>query len=299
MNVRGALTILVLGLAFLVGDVVQRTIIVGAVKLFPGRRLRILSKWQHLWAAVCLGAVRHVGGATIDRPPRVEAGSGTLVVMNHQSVLDIPLVSAALRPNHPRIVTRSRYARGKPLISHMVRLYQYPTVDPRAMRRDDIERVAKQAAESPVPVVIYPEGTRSKSGRIAPFRRAGLSAILAERRWDVWMVTIDGYWSLRTLDDFLKGSSRIEGHMRVDGPWPSPEPTGDVEDTREDPALVEFIERMEGTMRAAIADMRGESGSPGRLESGDEAAASEGPTLPEGRATQTDATTARIEDGDR
>ena len=31
-----------------------------------------------------------------------------------------------------------------------------------------------------------------------------------------------------------------------------------MEDTREDPALIEFIERMEGTMRAAIADMRGE-----------------------------------------
>ena len=268
MNVRGALTIFVLGLAFLVGDVVQRTIVAGAVKLFPGHRIRILSKWQHMWAAVCLGAVRHIGGATIDRPPRVDAGPGTLVVMNHQSVLDIPLVSAALRPTHPRIVTRSRYAHGKPLISHMVRLYQYPTVDPRAMTRDDITRVAKEAASSPVPVVIYPEGTRSRSGRIAPFRRAGLSAILAERRWEVWMVTIDGYWSLRTLDDFLQGSSRIEGHMRVDGPWPSPEPSGDVEDTREDPALIEFIERMEGTMRAAIADMRGEAAVAGDDDEG-------------------------------
>lgn len=268
MNVRGALTIFVLGLAFLVGDVVQRALIAGAVKVFPRRRIRILSKWQHLWAAVCLGAVRHIGGATIDRPPRIDAGPGTLVVMNHQSVLDIPLVVAALRPMHPRIVTRSRYARGKPLISHMVRLYQYPTVDPRAMRREDIERVAAQAAASPVPVVIYPEGTRSRSGRIAPFRRAGLSAILAERRWEVYMVTIDGYWSLRTLDDFLQGSSRIEGHMRVDGPWPSPEPTPGVGDTRDDPVLADFIERMEATMRDAIADMRGENESDGELESG-------------------------------
>jgi len=282
VNVRGALTIVVLGLAFLVGDVVQRTLIAGAVRLFPRRRIRILSKWQHLWAAVCLGAVRHIGGATIDRPPRVEAGPGTLVVMNHQSVLDIPLVVAALRPMHPRIVTRSRYARGKPLISHMVRLYQYPTVDPRAMRRGDIVRVAEQAASSPVPVVIYPEGTRSRSGRIAPFRRAGLSAILAERRWEVVMVTIDGYWSLRTLDDFLKGSSRIEGHMRVDGPWPSPEPVGDVDDTREDPALVDFIERMEETMRAAITDMRGEDAGAGdedekdRLEAGADTRAENG-----------------------
>jgi len=150
------------------------------------------------------------------------------------------------------------------------------------MRRGDIVRVAEQAASSPVPVVIYPEGTRSRSGRIAPFRRAGLSAILAERRWEVVMVTIDGYWSLRTLDDFLKGSSRIEGHMRVDGPWPSPEPVGDVDDTREDPALVDFIERMEETMRAAITDMRGEDAGAGdedekdRLEAGADTRAENG-----------------------
>jgi 1-acyl-sn-glycerol-3-phosphate acyltransferase len=264
VNVRGALTIFVIGLAFLVGDVVQRTIVAGAVRLFPGRRIRILSKWQHMWAAVCIGSVRHIGGATIQAPPKFEAGPGTLIVMNHQSVLDIPLVVSALRPTHPRIVTRARYARGKPLISHMVRLYQYPTVDPRAMTKTDVHGIAKQAAASPVPVVIYPEGTRSRTGDIASFRRAGLSAILAERSWTVYVLTIDGYWSLRTLDDFLAGSSSIRGRMKVSGPWTSPESGGTgieaVGDTRKDPVIEDFIQTLEQAMRDDLSEIRAEVG---------------------------------------
>ena len=258
MNVRGALTIFVIGLAFLVGDVVQRTIVAGAVKLFPGRRIGILSKWQHMWAAICIGSVRHIGGARIQAPPKLEAGAGTLIVMNHQSVLDIPLVVSAVRPTHPRIVTRARYARGKPLISHMVRLYQYPTVDPRAMTKTDVHGVADQAAASPVPVVIYPEGTRSRTGNIASFRRAGLSSILAARSWEVYVLTIDGYWSLRTLKDFLEGSSRIRGRMALSGPWPSPAPADPDGDTREDPAIVDFIEKLESEMRDDLDELRAE-----------------------------------------
>jgi len=259
VNVRGALTIFVIGVVLVLGDVVQRTLIAGSARLFPGRRIWILSTWQQFYATYILSAVRHVGGATIEPPVRVPGAEGTLVVMNHQSVLDIPLVVAAVRPTYPRIVTRSRYARGKPLISHMVRLYQYPTVDPRAMKKRDVMRVAEQAAASRVPMVIYPEGTRSKSGRIGRFRRAGLSAILAARRWEVYVVTIDGYWVLRTLNDFLSGSNRIHGKMRVSGPFPSPAPTGEHEDTREDPVLDTFIERLETEMRGALSEMRGES----------------------------------------
>jgi len=259
VNVRGALTIFVIGLVLVLGDLVQRTLIAGSARLFPGRRIWILSKWQQFYATYILFAVRHIGGATIDPPVKVPGKAGTLIVMNHQSVLDIPLVVAAVRPTYPRIVTRSRYARGKPLISHMVRLYQYPTVDPRAMKKRDVLRVADQAATSDVPMVIYPEGTRSKTGRIGRFRRAGISAILAARRWEVYVVTIDGYWVLRTLDDFLSRSSRIQGRMRVSGPFESPSPTGEHEDAREDPILDAFIEELEQTMRSAMADMRGEA----------------------------------------
>ena len=55
-------------------------------------------------------------------------------LMNHQSLFDIPLVVQSVVRGYPRIVTRQRYSRSIPLISHMVKLYQYPVVAPSANR---------------------------------------------------------------------------------------------------------------------------------------------------------------------
>ena len=96
-----------------------------------------------------------------------------LVLMNHQSVLDIPLVGAAL-PIHLRIVTRGRYASGKPIISHMVRLYQYPVVEPTATVPGRLRSIGEATQDSPVPIVFYPEGTRTRDGRLGSWREGGL-----------------------------------------------------------------------------------------------------------------------------
>jgi 1-acyl-sn-glycerol-3-phosphate acyltransferase len=170
--------------------------------------------------------------------------------MNHQSLLDIPLVVRAARPGYPRIVTRERYASGKPLISHMVRLYQYPTVNPRATGREDLSRLAEAAAASPVPLVIYPEGTRSRDGGIGRFRRAGLRAILPAREWDVWVVTANGFWECAKLEDFRANVSSIRGAVRVDGPFRGPGPDASPE------AIDVFIGRMEADMRKSLEGLR-------------------------------------------
>jgi len=170
--------------------------------------------------------------------------------MNHQSLMDIPLIVRAMAPGYPRIVTRERYANGKPLISHMVRLYQYPTVNPRATVRSDLRRLTEAAAESPVPVVIYPEGTRTRDGEIGKFKRNGLRAILAGRSWEVWVVTVDGYWECARLEDFREKVSQIRGKMRVDGPFQSPAPDAD-------PAgLDDFMDEMRDAMKAGLAALR-------------------------------------------
>ncbi|MEQ9569320.1 MAG: lysophospholipid acyltransferase family protein, partial [Longimicrobiales bacterium] len=224
MKIRGILTIAVAGTALVVGDVVQRTLLVAALRLFPSRRHRILTSWQQALARLMLWSARVVGGASHGEIPRIPGGPGTLVLMNHQSLMDIPLVVRTLQDTYPRIVTRARYARGKPLISHMVRLYQYPTVDPGATVRAGLEDLREQTASSPVPVVIFPEGTRTRDGNLSKFRRMGLRAILGGRSWQVWIVAVDGWWEAARLDDFLTNISSVEGRMSVAGPFTSPEP---------------------------------------------------------------------------
>jgi hypothetical protein len=239
LKLRGILTIAAAGSALLVGEVIQRTLVVAAVRLFPSKRDQVLARWQQLLARVMLGSARVFGGARQAEIPRIEGGPGTLVLMNHQSLMDIPLVVRSLSPTYPRIVTRVRYARGKPLISHMIRLYQYPTVDPGATGRQGLEQLREQTASSPVPVVIFPEGTRTRDGSLGKFRKMGLRAILGGRSWNVWIMAVDGWWQSARLTDFIDNVSKVEGRIRAVGPFTSPEPGHSV-----GPFMAEMERRM-------------------------------------------------------
>lgn len=224
MKIRGILTIATAGTALLVGDVLQRTFLVAAIRLLPSRRHAILAAWQQALARIMLGSARVVGGARYEEIPQIPGGPGTLVLMNHQSVMDIPLVVRTLRGTYPRIVTRKRYAHGKPLISHMVRLYQYPTVDPGATVRTSLDELREETAASPVPIAIFPEGSRSRDGSLSKFRRMGLRSILGGRSWEVWVVAIDGWWQTAKLTDFVDKVGTVQGRIRIAGPFPSPAP---------------------------------------------------------------------------
>ncbi|MDT8340603.1 MAG: 1-acyl-sn-glycerol-3-phosphate acyltransferase [Longimicrobiales bacterium] len=250
MKVRGTVTLGVAAVALILTDLVQRVGVVLLLRLLPSRRHRILARWQQFMADLMIVIVRRVGGARIPDPPRIPGGEGVLVLMNHQSLLDIPLVVKALRPTYPRIVTRSRYANGKPLISHMIRLYQYPTVDPTATSRGLLERLGATAAASPVPVAIYPEGGRTRTGAIGTFKRNGLRAILGARQWEVWMLTADGYWQCARAQDFRSGVSGVRGAARVDGPFPAPPPGAPLAE------VDAFIDRMRARMQASLAALR-------------------------------------------
>ena len=178
MKLRGYLTVDVVGSGLVVAYPVQRVLIAPLMRALPSHRTVILSRWQCLLVHFVIGLTRIVGGARIPPPPVLPGQAGVLVLMNHQSLLDIPLVVAALRPAHPLIITRMRYACEKLLISHMVRFYQYPLVEPRATVRSDLQKLAEAARTSSVPVVLFPEGTRQRNGELGPWRAGGLRAIL-------------------------------------------------------------------------------------------------------------------------
>lgn len=247
MKLRGALTIGFVGGGLILADPFQRIVVSGLVRLLPAKRVAILSWWERRLAHFVLGSLRRVGGAHIEAPPALPGREGVLVLMNHQSLLDIPLVVASLRPMHPRIVTRARYARGKPLISHMTKLYQYPLVDPRANVKAQIAAMAENARTSPVPFVIFPEGHRTRDGDIGPWKEGGLRAILGVRRWEVHLLVADGYWQNARLVDFLDHMSALDGRAVALGPFQAPEPGTDPEP---------FMTDMRARMVQALADLR-------------------------------------------
>ena len=249
-RLRGYLSLLIVCVSLLVSDIVQRLIVWPWVKLRPSARIPVLGRWINAMAVLVTLPLRKVGGASIQFPPRlVPCEPGTLILMNHQSVLDIPLVVKSGAGGYPRIVTRARYRRFIPLISHMVRLYQYPTVDPTANPREVLKMaraMAKEAGDSDVPMAVFPEGTRGKDGDIGPFRRRGLSRILSKRPWTVYVFVVDGYWMNARFKDFFSSLSHLEGRIEHAATlqWDDPkaDPTEFMDEVRE--LMIERLSQM-------------------------------------------------------
>ena len=250
MKIRGYVALTVICLGLLLADPVQRFIIHPAIWLFPSRRISILTRWERLMAWWVLFNITVLGGARVPELPAIPGGPGVLVLMNHQSVLDIPLVVASLRERYPRIVTRKRYQRWIPLISHMVRLYQYPVVDPRAKgseMRQALATIREAARTSEVPLAIFPEGSRTRDGEIRRFRTTGLEVILRQRPWTVYVLVADGFWQKARVTDFVGGMADIQGRITLQGPF-------EWEDAEADPEP--FMERMRTLMVEELERLR-------------------------------------------
>jgi 1-acyl-sn-glycerol-3-phosphate acyltransferase len=180
--------------------------------------------------------------------PAIQGEAGVLVLINHQSVLDIPLVVAAL-PIHLRIVTRGRYASGKLIISHMGRLYQYPVVEPTATVPGRLRSIGGAAQDSSVPIVLYPEGTRTRDGLLESWSEGELRVILGAWQWTVKLIVADGLWQTDRLTDFVNKVSSIDSRSVVVGPFVSPEPGTDPEP---------FIAFMRVRMKAVFTGLHSE-----------------------------------------
>jgi 1-acyl-sn-glycerol-3-phosphate acyltransferase len=114
MKLRGFSTVATAGVFLILADLIQRLIIVPLVRVAPARKERVLAGWQRWLAGTLIGVIRWVGGGRFAPFPSIPSAPGVLVLMNHQSLLDIPIVVRSFERGYPRIVTRKRYAEAYP-----------------------------------------------------------------------------------------------------------------------------------------------------------------------------------------
>jgi 1-acyl-sn-glycerol-3-phosphate acyltransferase len=220
---RGYITLAILAVTVVTADLAERLFLAPILRLLPKRRDRLLTRWMRGLASIVVNLLRTFGGTRIPDPPRIPGSDGVLVVMNHQSLLDIPLAIRCLVDSYPRIVTRRRYATGIPLVSHLLRLTKSPLVEPGRSARSQLLELSEVARTSRAPLVIFPEGTRSRDGSVGAFRSAGLSAILAERDWLVYLVVADGLWPAAHFRELPGTIPRLRVQIESFGPISSPE----------------------------------------------------------------------------
>lgn len=135
----------------------------------------------------------------VERDPGVRPRTPYLLIANHQSMFDVPIVASLLFSNFPKYVAKKELARGIPSISYNLRFGGNAVIDrsSRAQALPAIREMGRQAQERGVSVVIYPEGTRARRGEMGPFKPAGAVALM-EAAPDLALVpvAIEGSWEL-------------------------------------------------------------------------------------------------------
>ena len=257
MKLRGFLTVATIGGFLVLADVFQRLVIVPLVWVAPARRDRVLEVWLRGLATAMISGVRFIGGGKFETFPTIPFAPGVLVLMNHQSLLDIPIVVRCVEEGYSRIVTRKRYTRGVPVISRMIKLFEYPVVDSKGGLKGQVKMLRSVARDPRAPIVVYPEGTRSRDGELLPFRRGAVDTLLRHRQWKVYLATADGTLPCGRLRDMLNGVHTVRCRVSVSGPFDTPS------DPKDFPA---WLAEMEGRMRKNLAELRSEAA--GLTESG-------------------------------
>jgi len=250
-QIIGTVTIALVGFVFVAGDIATRLLIVPWVFLRPGSRYRVLGPWAQWTARNILAVVRTVGGARFQLETRVPCRGGELIVANHQALLDVPILTNCVPEGYPRFVTHIRYASGVPLVSFFIRFYRHIGVRPGGTGAAELAALAETARTSEHPIVIFPEGHRTRDGEIRPWKRAGLETFLGAREWRVHVVVIDGLWETARIPDFIRNVTRTRCRvvtaavLQYDG--------------RGRESHAEFIDEMHRIMCDKLAAMRAES----------------------------------------
>ena len=249
---RSLVSVLLVGLLFLLMSPVLRLVVVPGGWLFPRHRFLLVSVFMKAMSAGIFGLLR-LGGAHVRRVGTLPTASPILIVANHQALLDICQITLMAHPRVPAFVTRRRYARFVPLVSQCIRLLDSPIVDPKRDPKGSVVAIRRGARDLPHGVVIFPEGHRSHDGEIRPFRTAGIETILTERRMPVYLVLNEGVWRVRRFADLLFRAPLIDAHSEVIGPF---EPPADAA------LLPGFIRELRATLVARLAEIRGEGAPP-------------------------------------
>jgi len=134
-------------------------------------------------------------------------------VANHQSMIDIPAVLAGLHL-WPGFITKKELKR-VPILRYWIKAMQCVYIDRKSVR-SSIEAIVQgvENIKNGVRMFIFPEGTRSKTGKLGEFKSGSLK-LATRSKATIVPITIDG---TRRGVEQKRGIRRVVIHLSVGDP---------------------------------------------------------------------------------
>ena len=159
----------------------------------------------HKWVVdimnACVVASYYSMGDTVKftNKQNLPIGRPIIFIANHQSLYDIPVLIYFLRKYHAKFISKIELTKGIPSVSYNLRHGGAANIDRKDPRQSIVEigKLGTRMKENKWSAMIFPEGTRSKNGRVKPFQAAGVATILKKCPEALLVpIAIDNSWRM-------------------------------------------------------------------------------------------------------
>jgi len=175
--------------------------------LAPGNGFAFMSKFQHDSSRRVLSLARAFCRFRLKVTKfRGVLPSQCLVISNHQSLVDIPVLMHALPSLNLRFVAKRELRRGVPGVSMTLRAAQHALIGRKAgfIAAARALRSLAALARRGVSPVVFPEGTRSRDGSVQRFHGAAVRVLVEEATLPILSVAVEGGYRISRLKGLVQ-----------------------------------------------------------------------------------------------
>lgn len=148
-----------------------------------------------------------------------------IIVTNHQSMYDIPPIIWYMRKYHPKFVSKIELGKGIPSVSYNLRHGGSALIDRKDPKQSisELQKLGKYIEAHKRSAVIFPEGTRSRTGVPKPFRTTGLKVMIKNAPSALIVpISINNSWKLLRFGQFPMGLGsyvkfKVHASMEIEG----------------------------------------------------------------------------------
>lgn len=131
-----------------------------------------------------------------------------IIVANHQSLHDIYPLTWFMRKHHPKFISKIELGKGIPSVSYNLRHGGAALIDRKNPRQSlpALIKFGEYIEKNKRSAVIFPEGTRSKTGKPKAFQTKGLEILLKKAPSALVVpITINNSWKMYKYGKFPLG----------------------------------------------------------------------------------------------